>query len=284
MSIPTILNPRAVSGLAATAEATTASTSWKEPIGKASRLLALTGANRAMELLATLGAIGNYIAGTLPGAWSVSGSNTGTRASGTLTLTANPAAGETVTIGTKVYTFAETVGTTANRVLIGATASDTLDNLIAAVNGGAGSGTVYGSGTVAHTLVTAAAGSGDTAVITAVAYSSSGNSIATTETLANGSWGGSTLSGGVTPCSYEGGYSDISGNPLDSVTSLQGVEIAVLAGGVTIGSSNSKLSALAVVGPGVLLLAGDSVSQLATLTITATAADTTFAVTALYTH
>lgn len=127
----------------------------------------------------------------------------GARNTGTLTLTDNAVEDETVTIGTKVYTWRETVSTTANQVLIGATASDSLDNLIAAINGtnDAGqSGTLYGSATVAHTQVAAAAGASDTMDVTALDTISNavGTLIATTETMTAGSWGATTLADGVT--------------------------------------------------------------------------------------
>lgn len=122
----------------------------------------------------------------------------GVKATGTLTVTANPTAAETVTIEGKVYTFrASLASCSENDVLIGATASDSLDNLIAAINGAAGSGTTYCASTVAHTQVTAAAGAGDTMDVTANWVGTSGNTVDTTEALVNGSWGAATLTGGT---------------------------------------------------------------------------------------
>lgn len=118
-------------------------------------------------------------------------------ATGTLTSVGNFLNTETVTIGTKVYTF-QTVLTNVNgNVLIGATASDSLDNLIAAINLGAGSGTTYAALTTLNTDVTAAAGAGDTMVITAKVPGTAANSIATTDTAASSSWGGVVMSGGL---------------------------------------------------------------------------------------
>jgi hypothetical protein len=117
-------------------------------------------------------------------------------ATGTLTLTANAGNTETVTIGTKTYTFQTVLTNVDGNVLIGATASDSLDNLIAAINLGAGSGTLYAAATTANGFVSAAAGVGDTMVVTAIKSGSFGNTIASTETLANGSWGAATLAGG----------------------------------------------------------------------------------------
>ena len=117
-------------------------------------------------------------------------------ATGTLTLTGNAVAAETVTIGNKTYTWRASVAVTANEVLIGASASASLDNLIAAINGAAGSGTTYGSATVAHTQVTAAAGLGDTALVTSISREADAVSLAATEAMTNGSWTGMlTLTG-----------------------------------------------------------------------------------------
>jgi hypothetical protein len=124
----------------------------------------------------------------------------GARNAGTLTLVTDvPIAAETVTIGAKVYTWRAAPTTVANEVKIGASLAVSCDNLVAAINAGAGAGSLYGSATVAHTQVTAAR-SGDTVVVTAVDTipNSVGTLIATTETMTNGSWGATTLADGVT--------------------------------------------------------------------------------------
>ncbi len=81
-------------------------------------------------------------------------------------------------------------------VLIGATASASIDNLIAAINKGATEGTNYGTGTVAHPDGTAAIGDGDTMVFTAAAVGDAGNLIETTTTVTAASWGAGTLANG----------------------------------------------------------------------------------------
>lgn len=117
-------------------------------------------------------------------------------ATGVLTLAGQPLNTETVVIDTQTYTF-QTVLTNSNgNVLIGATASDSLDNLIAAMNRDAGAGTLYAQLTPLHPTVSALAGIGDTMDVTAKTAGAAGNTIVTTETLTNGSWGGATLSGG----------------------------------------------------------------------------------------
>ena len=114
----------------------------------------------------------------------------------TYTLTGNPIAGEEVTIDGERYLF-QTLLNAAGDVLIGATASDTLDNLIAAINGAAGAGTTYGTGTVAHPTVTAAAGAGDTMVVTAKTPGAASSLIETTETTTLGNWTYDNMYGGV---------------------------------------------------------------------------------------
>lgn len=127
--------------------------------------------------------------------------NTGSAAAatGTLAYAANPSNNDTLTIGGVVYTYKTVLTGAANEILIGASASASLDNLIAAITGGAGAGTTYGTGTVAHTSVTATAGAGDTMTVTALAYGVGGNSIATTETFTNAGnvFGAATLTGGA---------------------------------------------------------------------------------------
>lgn len=61
----------------------------------------------------------------------------------TLDLATNPTATNTVTINGVVFTFVSSIGTTAGNVLIGADADASAQNLVAAINGGAGAGTTY---------------------------------------------------------------------------------------------------------------------------------------------
>jgi hypothetical protein len=121
----------------------------------------------------------------------------GTQATGTLTATANFGNTETVTTGTKTYTFQTVLTNVDGNVLIGASLADSLNNLAAAIALGAGSGTVYAAATTANTFVYAASTTATTLVLLAKQGGTAGNSIATTETAANASFGGATLSGGV---------------------------------------------------------------------------------------
>lgn len=121
------------------------------------------------------------------------------KATGTLTLAANPAPADTITIGGRVYTFraALTAPAVADEILIGAAAANTVTNIVAAINGTAGAGTIYSVGTEANEDVTAVDGAGDTVDFTAIAAGLAGNAVTTTEAGANTSFGGATLSGGV---------------------------------------------------------------------------------------
>ncbi len=123
----------------------------------------------------------------------VSSSDTDICGLGTFTVGTNPSNTNTVTIGSKVYLFLDTVGTDDGNVHIGANASASIDNLIAAINLGSGAGTDYGTNMTANAvLTTAAVGAGDTMRL----FDLASTNAATTETLGNGSWGsGNTIKG-----------------------------------------------------------------------------------------
>lgn len=145
----------------------------------------------------------NSTIGLTTGALSPTGIGLGAQATGTLTAIGQPTANDTVTIGAKTYKFVASVSA-ANDVAIGANVTATLANLAAAINGGAGAGTAYGTGTTANAGATAVA-SGSTVALTAITAGAAGNALATTSssaavmafsagTLTNGSDGGSLTS------------------------------------------------------------------------------------------
>lgn len=147
----------------------------------------------------------------------------GSRAVGVLTLTGNPSDGETVTIEDCDYTFQTVLTDSPRNTLIGATALDSVANLVASAQCGEGRGVVYAASTQPHpfilaTLVASSAnfltedgqdiitedgqnleGEGSSVVmnVRAKVRGVGGNSIATTDTLANGSWGAAHLTGGA---------------------------------------------------------------------------------------
>lgn len=120
----------------------------------------------------------------------------GTKSTGTLTTTANLTAGDTVRIGQKIYTLVAALSSPAvpYQVLVGAGVQNTVDNLVAAIMSTAGAGTTYSNNTPPNGEVTAARSTNDM-VVTAVVAGIAGNAIPTTETSAQASWGGLSLSG-----------------------------------------------------------------------------------------
>jgi hypothetical protein len=123
----------------------------------------------------------------------------GLAAVATLTVT-TPANNETVTIGITpgvVYTFKTTLTGAANEVLLGATPAAALDNLKSAVNGTAGEGTTYGTGTVANTSVSATTNTDTTQLFVARVPGTVGNAYVSTETGATMAFGGATFASGT---------------------------------------------------------------------------------------
>lgn len=131
--------------------------------------------------------------GDPPGAWTAVSKQTPddntfiraplTAATNILTMTTNPSPADTVTVGTTdgttpaVYTFVSAL-TAAFDVLIGATAQDTLENLLEAINAGSGEGTVYGTGTTSNADVVATGLPAGQFLVTALVAGVIGNSIA----------------------------------------------------------------------------------------------------------
>lgn len=123
----------------------------------------------------------------------------GVKATGVLTSSGVFQNNETVTIGDRTYTFKTALTGAANEVLIGVNAAASLDNLKAAINGDAGAGSTYGTGTQPHSNVTATTNTDTAQTVEFFKVGTAGNSLATTETCANVAWGGATLSGGAEP-------------------------------------------------------------------------------------
>lgn len=108
-------------------------------------------------------------------------------------------AGQTITIGSTVYTAVEsfTSGSTAYAVLMGANAEAFLANLKLAINATGTCGVNYGDGTLAHPDVVATASDATTLTVRGRVPGTSLNTVATTETFTNGSWADTTLGGGT---------------------------------------------------------------------------------------
>ncbi len=170
----------------------------------------------------------------------------GTYATATLDLTAQPASGDTVTIGTDTYTFvaaaSDLVATTANQVVIGSSVQDTLDNLQAAVNGTGGTGTTYSAATVENSAAQISNVNGGSATIQAALPGTDGNSIAVSTTITDTSGG---FSGGVTDLS--GGTAaaslDTSADAQAALTSIESAIASVAADRGAIGSGINQMNA-----------------------------------------
>lgn len=134
------------------------------------------------------------------------------RATNILQFTGQPANTQTVTVGATVYTFNTVLGA-ANSILIGATTADSMQNLVDAINLGPGIGTRYGTGTTVNLSATAAIGpsAGSDITMSAILAGTAGNSIVSTETVANASFlSGATFAGG----SNIPGFSEYTVSPL----------------------------------------------------------------------
>ncbi len=114
----------------------------------------------------------------------------------------NVGAGATVTIDNTVYTFVNTVtNTIAFQVKVGANILGSMNNLIAAINAGTGSGTSYSSDTPANSVVSAGSltvNSNFTVMAKSSVYpGASGNGLPISSTAGHLIWATSGLTGGM---------------------------------------------------------------------------------------
>src|SRR3989344_2654279 len=106
------------------------------------------------------------------------------KAQGKLTLQNQPSAGETITLGTKTYSFvASLVTNTDGQIVIGGNTAATRANVMAAVNLSGLPGSQYASATSLNADVEVALISGNDIIFTAKVGGTSGNSIVSTSTL-----------------------------------------------------------------------------------------------------
>ncbi|HTR26014.1 MAG TPA: flagellin [Terriglobales bacterium] len=132
--------------------------------------------------------------GTAGNAFTTAATTTGVTGAGNLT---GGAAGATVTVGGKTYTFVAALShtLTANEVVATSEAVG-LSNLAAAVNGTGGSG--YSSNTAANTQVTAGTSTGTTLKFTAINPGTGGNFISTGASgTVTGTWASLYFTGGT---------------------------------------------------------------------------------------
>ena len=107
---------------------------------------------------------------------------------------ANWADTETVTIGSRTYTFQSTLTDVDGHVLLGATIADSLAHLCAAITLGAGAGTLYATATTLHDAVSAYVRtdlwSTSVAHVSAVTAGAAGNSVGVSTTNPDAEWRG----------------------------------------------------------------------------------------------
>jgi len=121
----------------------------------------------------------------------------GSHAESVLTSNAtNVSDGDTVTIGSTVYRFKNTMAA-AYDVKIGASAAASLDNLKAAINASGTPGTEYFAGTLAHPSVVATDNADTTQKIIARVPGTAANTLATTKSAATLSFPAATLGDGT---------------------------------------------------------------------------------------
>jgi hypothetical protein len=121
------------------------------------------------------------------------------KATNTLTISANPVDGATVTIGTFVYRFKNVMSAPFD-VQIEPTKESTIANLAATVNGSGTAGISFFAGTVSpHTSVNAAMASNTAMTVTALLGGAAGNLIGTTSTSGALVFATTTLLGGNPP-------------------------------------------------------------------------------------
>lgn len=143
---------------------------------------------------------------------------------GTLTFGDDASDGETITIASKVYTLEDSLTDFDGNVKREAAATDTIDNLIAAINLGAGSGSAYAASMTANAAPTSAyVGAGDTMLLYAE------TAIATTTTVAGG-WGGANAVVGTGAQSVTIYGLDDSGNLQSEDVQCRGVDLSDTAG------------------------------------------------------
>jgi len=127
-----------------------------------------------------------------------------TLATGQVTLSGQPSAGDQVKIGATTYTFRATSATVAaaGDVLIGGTTNATLVNLADAVNDSGGTNNGTGTGTydvaAANASVTAAIPTGNTLTVSSLTSSTAANANAVALTAPTNVGGGITVSGSGT--------------------------------------------------------------------------------------
>lgn len=109
----------------------------------------------------------------------------------------------TVTIGSKVYTFQDTLTNVDGNVKRSGTLATDLASLLAAINLGAGAGTAYATSMTEHPTVEGVSSNATTLTARAKTGGVAGNSIATSDTLTSGSWTSTVMAGGLDASDFD---------------------------------------------------------------------------------
>jgi hypothetical protein len=109
----------------------------------------------------------------------------------------------TVTIGSKVYTFQDTLTNVDGNVKRSGTLATDLASLLAAINLGAGSGTAYAAAMTLHPTVEGVSSDATTLTARAKTGGTAGNAIATSDTLTSGSWTSTVMAGGLEASDFD---------------------------------------------------------------------------------
>lgn len=136
----------------------------------------------------------------------------GAAATGSLAFTANPTDGDTVTIGSVVYRFKDTLAQ-ANDIKIGTAVANTLASLEKTINGDGEVGVDYFAGTTTPLSIVTASVSSQTLNLTATEAGIAGNSIALASSAPN-----------ATPTAFAGGADEISYLPQFACAFIQAAD------------------------------------------------------------
>ena len=193
------------------------------------------------------------------GGGDLAGGASALQATGTLAVPPPvPTAGQTVTVGTTIYTFAAAINAQSaiDTVLIGADVPSTLANLAAAINADPSqAGTTFASGTLANTSAAATGSTATGVTLQALSIGAAGNnSVVTSTDWTGGSFGTADLAGGVNAQTATGAYTV----PVALPTAGQ----TVTAGGTTY---TFVATAAAMTAPGDVLIGPDVTTTLANL-------------------
>lgn len=121
-----------------------------------------------------------------------------TKATAILAFTGVGVNTNTFTLNGTTYTLQTVLVDAPGNILIGADQTATCNNIVSAIMGTAGAGTLYGTGTAAPTGVNLAVRTSTSVTFTATTAGTAANSFASTETCTNATFtNGATFSGGV---------------------------------------------------------------------------------------